>query len=700
MRAIVQKSTSQGLLILVGVFFSVSHLSSPQSGLGAISTGASGKEDKWTRPIPHRGLSELKPKRPHWSYENPIRPTVPTDSQATHPIDAFMWAMLAKNDLEPSERAAPEILLRRLSLSLIGLPPTLAELDGFLWAFEADPAKAVAVAVDRLLASPHFGERWARPWLDAARYADSHGFQRDDLRDLWPFRDWVIQALNDNMPFDRFTIEQLAGDLLVNKPPETELSQEEIASLIATGFHRCAPTNVEAGTDQEEGRVNQIFDRVNTTATVWLGVTLECAQCHDHKHDPFTMQDYYGLFAFFNNTPRETDFLNEKAQAALRFTGPYFTLPGETVAVADEQTVDPNDPNAEQQEKGKIRHYRRTLVMRECDEPRATHILERGSFLAPGAPVPTATPRLFARLQDAPKNRLGLAQWLVSDKNPLIARVTVNRLWAELLGRGIVSTQEDLGVRGEPPTHPKLLDWLAVEFVESGWDVKHMLRLIVTSQTFLQAAAMDRDSRAARVDPANSLLWHFPRLRLDAEGVRDNALAISGLLSRKQFGPPVRPPQPDGLWRKVGGEAYNYQPSRGVDRYRRGIYCIRRRSARNPSFAAFDAPTRTACTVQRRISNTPLQALALLNGPVYVDAAQALGKSMETAEGGDSDRLILGFRKCTSRLPETAELSLLLALLGESRQIYRERGVEQPDPMAWLDVASTLLNLDETITIP
>ena len=696
MRAIIQKPTSQGLLILVGVFFSTSHLSSP----GATSTGSSEKKDKWTHPLQHRGLSELKPKRPHWSYQKPIRPSVPTDSQATHPIDAFIRAMLAENDLEPSGRAAPEILLRRLSLSLIGLPPTLSELDGFLWAFEADPAHAVEAAVDRLLASPHFGERWARPWLDAARYADSHGFQRDDLRALGPFRVWVIQALHDNMPIDPFTIEQLAGDLLVNKPLNAERSAAEIAALIATGFHRCAPTNVEAGTDQEEGRVNQIFDRVNTTATVWLGVTLECAQCHDHKYDPFTMRDYYGLFAFFNNTPRETEFLNKKAQASLRFTGPYFTLPGETEAAADEQTADPKNPNAEQKQKGEIRHHRRTLVMQEMNQARGTYILKRGSFLDPGEPVPATTPDLFANLSDAPANRLGLAQWLVSDKNPLIGRVTVNRLWAELLGRGIVSTQEDLGVRSEPPTHRDLLDWLAVEFVEGGWDLKRMLRLIVTSQTFQQAAAIDHDSTAADVDPTNSLLWHFPRLRLDAEGVRDNALAISGLLSRKQFGPPVRPPQPDGLWRKVGGEAYNYQPSRGADRYRRGIYCIRRRSARNPSFAAFDAPTRTACTVQRRISNTPLQALTLLNGPVYVDAAKALGKSMETTEGEDIDRLKLGFRKCTSRLPETAELNTMLTLLNESRRVYRERGVERPDPRAWLDVASTLLNLDETITIP
>ncbi|MBI2949370.1 MAG: DUF1553 domain-containing protein [Verrucomicrobia bacterium] len=642
-----------------------------------------------------------KPEPRHWAYQKPVRPKLPAHAGAAHPIDAFIKAALAQKSLALAEPAEPGIVLRRLSLSLIGLPPTLAELNEFESAYQAEPSRAVRLAVDRLLASPHFGERWARPWLDAARYADSHGFQRDDLRDLWPFRDWVIRALNENMPFDQFTIQQIAGDLLVGKKREPRLSEDEITSLIATGFNRCTPTNVEAGSDQEEGRVNQVFDRVNTTATVWLGLTLECAQCHDHKYDPFNMRDYYNFFAFFNNTPRETELLNEKAQAALRFTGPYLQLPGKNSSAdpnPESQDQQDDDPNGEQKKQGEIRHYRRTLVMQELDKPRASHVLNRGNFLEPREPVAAATPQLFSKVKEAPANRLGLAHWLVSPENPLTARVIVNRFWAELFGRGIVATPEDFGAQGDPPTHPKLLDWLAVEFVESEWDVKHILRLIVTSETFRQSARAN--AKAAGVDPANKLLWRYPRLRLDAEGVRDNALAITGLLSRKQFGPPVRPPQPDGLWRKVGGEAYSYQPSPGEDRYRRGIYAIRRRSALHPSFAAFDAPVRTACVVQRRLSNTPLQALALLNDPIYVEAAEAFGERLRNSEGEEMDRLRTGFRMCASRQPDSIELGALETLLRECSQAYRARGIDEPDRPAWTDVASALLNLDETICVP
>lgn len=633
----------------------------------------------------------------HWAYKKPVRPKVPVIHDASHPVDAFIREALVRKGVAPSPPAEPGILLRRLSLALVGLPPTLTELDSFESNYDTDRSKAVRLAIDRLLASPQFGERWARPWLDAARYADSHGFQRDDLRDLWPFRDWVIRALNENMPFDQFTIRQIAGDLLVQRAADRPLTDDETALLVATGFNRCAPTNVEAGTDQEEGRVHQVFDRVNTTATVWLGLTLECAQCHDHKYDPFTMRDYYGVFAFFNNTPRETELLNEKAQAALRFTGPYLELRNDPATSPDIEISDEN-PNGAPSKKGDIRHYLRTLVMQELDSPRGSHVLNRGDFLQPGEAVAPATPKLFDKLPEAPANRLGFAQWLVSPQNPLMARVIVNRFWAEMFGRGIVGTPEDFGSRGDPPTHPELLDWLAVEFEQSGWNVKHMLRLIATSETFQQSARVRSD--AARLDPANQLLWRYPRLRLDAEGIRDNALAIAGLLSLKQFGPPVRPPQPDGLWRKVGGDAYNYQPSPGEDRYRRGIYVIRRRSALHPALAAFDAPARTACVVQRSVSNTPLQALVLLNDPVYVEAASALGELIRRSPGMDADRLRMGFRICTSRHPEPIELDALTQLLSDSRQAYAERNLTRPNRRAWMDVAAALLNLDETVCIP
>jgi hypothetical protein len=634
----------------------------------------------------------------HWAFEKPVRVELPEEFKNEHPVDAFVFDRLSQDGLLISQPTAPENLLRRLSLSLIGLPPPLKELDAFLSQHENDPEAAVSAAVDRLLGSPHFGERWARPWLDAARYADSHGFQRDDLRDLWLFRDWVIRALNENKPFSEFTIEQLAGDLLVNKSLDAALSEEEIDLLTATGFHRCTPTNVEAGTDQEEERVNQVFDRVNTTSMVWMGVTMECAQCHDHKYDPLTTRDYYSMFAYFNNAPQETEFLNEKSKASLRFKGPYLTLPGEREANTDPQ--DPDDAKkGEKRKKGEIRHYRRTLVMQDSEQ-RPTHILNRGSFLDPGEAIFAATPGLFDTFDPGTTNRLGLARWLVSDANPLTARVIVNRFWAELFGRGIVSTPEDFGIKGEPPTHPEMLDWLAVEFVESGWDVKRLIRLIVTSRTFQQSAATKSNPKAAQLDALNKSLWRFPRQRLSAESVRDNALAISGLLSRKRFGPPVRPPQPDGLWRKVGGEAYQYETSEGEDRHRRGIYSIRKRGGVNPSFAAFDASARTSCAVQRRVSNTPLQALTLLNDPVFVEAAEALGEQLRTGEGTIQERLTNGFRMCTSRQPERNELKALQALLRTSRNASPSAHVDKPGPVAWVDVAAALLNLDETITVP
>ncbi len=660
---------------------------------------------------------KVEPRRWHWAYLPPKRPAVPqVTGETNNPIDAFILRRLAGKGLSLSPAASPEMILRRLSLSLVGLPPGPEELDRFLAQYQQDPRQAIEQAVERLLASPRFGERWARWWLDAARYADSHGFQRDDLRDLWPYRDWVIRAFNQNMPFDQFTVAQLAGDLLAAEkmkqklrvekcklPPPAEeqihylcgeLDEEVADLLVATGFHRCAAVNVEAGTDPEEERVRQVVDRVNTTGMVWLGVTMECAQCHDHKYDPFTMKDYYQLFAYFNNTPRETEF-SRKNRTTVFFQGYYVDLsdvPKYAFAA---------DPPWPEKIKGAvpIRHQARSLVMYELPQGRKTHILLRGVFGNLGPEVQPDTPDFFDKLPDVPRNRLGLARWLVSRHNPLTARVIVNRLWAEMFGRGIVGTLEDFGTRGEMPSHPELLDWLAVEFVESGWNVKHMLRLMATSRTFLQDAAA-RNARGRQVDPQNRLLWHFPRRRLDAEAVRDNALAVAGLLSAKMFGPPVRPPQPKGLWVKQGGDRYLYQPSTGQDRYRRGIYVIRRRTTPHPWLTAFDSPNRIACTVTRRVSNTPLQALVLLNDPVFVEAAQALARRMQQAASLDRDRLRLGFRLATSRWPQPEELAVLQRLLARSRQAYRQRQSPRAESLAWTDVAQVLLNLDETMSIP
>lgn len=523
----------------------------------------------------------------HWAYRRPQRPPLPASADSAWcrtPIDFFVLESLAKRGLRPAPAAEPAVWLRRVTLDLIGLPPTGAELDAFC----ADPSPASREqVVGRLLASPHFGERWAQPWLDAARYGDSTGYHDDDLRPSWAYRDWVIAALNADMPFDRFTIEQLAGDML----PEATREQR-----IATGFHRAAPCNLESGTPAEARRVAQVIDRVNVTATVWLGTTLECARCHDHKHDPFSQRDYYRLFAYFNSTPDET---GGGGGAGRNLMG------GPTVAVGDTTT----------------------FVMQELDAPRPTRILLRGNRETPGAAVEPGLPRaLLSPAPELPANRLGLARWLVDPANPLTARVTVNRWWGELFGRGLVSTVEDFGVHGERPTHPELLDWLALEFVESGWSMKRLLPQIVLSATYAQSSTASPAAREA--DPDGRWLSRAPRLRLPAEMIRDNMLAIAAILTADVGGPPSYPPQPDGLWWIRDGNSPVYRPSNGADRYRRGIYTVWRRLSLHPSLAVFDAPDRAACCAERVRTNTPLQALTLLNDPASMEAAFALANRL------------------------------------------------------------------------
>jgi hypothetical protein len=630
----------------------------------------------------------------HWAYVKPRRPALPAVSATRwprNPIDHFILARLEKERLQPSPEADRAVLLRRVTLDLTGLPPTLAEADAFL----AEPSPdAYEKVVDRLLASPQFGPRWARPWLDLARYADSHGFQRDDLRPLWAYRDWVITALNQDMPFDRFTIEQLAGDLL---PDATE------AQRVATGFHRSAPTNVESGSDPEETRVNQVIDRVNTTAAIWLGTTLECAQCHDHKYDPFTQKEYYQFFAYFNNTAIEADRANPKVPGSIRFLGPTMPLRTDDKATERSHLAPPT-----------------TLVMQELPRPRMTFVFGRGDFRAPGTAVSAGTPAALHRAVAGPANRLTLARWLVDRDNPLAARVHVNRLWAELFGHGIVSTVEDFGVKGEPPTHPELLDWLAVDFMDGGWSVKKLLRTMVTSATYRQSSRLTPELRPR--DAPNKLYARGPRFRMDAEMIRDNALSIAGLISLKQGGPPIRPYQPEGVWAKVGGAKVEYRVSPGAERYRRGIYVVWKRGSPYPSFVNFDATARLACTVKRSRSNTPLQALTLLNDPVYVEAAVALAQRVlsEPKEESDDERLRHAFRQCLAREPCDTEVRVLRRLLDRQRATNATNseavktllgtfkklnstfavpsGYAPAEFAAWHAVAMALLNLDETIT--
>ena len=898
----------------------------------------------------------------HWAYVVPQRPALPKVEDKIFvktPIDHFILSKLEENGWEPSQPEKKEKWIRRVSLGLTGLPPTLEEFENFM---QDDSSKAREKVVDRLLASPRYGEHWARQWLDLARYADSNGFQADQLRDSWAFRDWVINAINQDMPFDQFTIEQIAGDLL----PNANIDQK-----IATGFHRTPTCNVEAGVHPEENRVNQVFDRVNATGTTWLGTTMECAQCHSHKYDPFSQEEYFQMFAFFNNTPLEVenksgkgvsfDFWGPKMELSLSpekqkqrdslnnmlnaqnvelatlekeanrkfkewtqqklevtkdkepewqvltptkavsdggenlrivkdgsllaegksgdkstyqidlsvpagtwksfqmetmlhksmkqngpgrnttnanpnfvltemiikvqgaskpldfgrvvadfnqggflpqnlFDGnldtrngwaiapefgkahwvqaefaeplvlgkdsklliemkhlygggrnvgrPRFSLSKEGVKKGEAENKRLHELLAKEKRNGKEEKELRaifdqgnqkllairkkvedlekslkkvtpptTLVMVEMDEKRETHVMARGSYLSAKQKVEADVPQVLNDWKpEWPKNRLGLAKWLVDPENPLTARVIVNRWWGQFFGSGIVSTEEDFGSQSEPPTHPELLDWLAVEFMQSGWSMKHIHKLIALSSTYGQSsrittAMLERDAN-------NRFFLRGPRFRMTAEMIRDNGLQIAGLLSGKMGGPPIYPPQPDGLWRQTGRNEPKYIAAETEDRFRRGIYVIWRRAAPYASFVNFDGPDRSACHPKRSRTNTPLQALTLLNDQAYVEMALGFAVSIlkKTQGLSDRDRLTHAVRRALSRDPSALEIKVLLSLLNEqikrlksdssiaksllsqAPQIEVSDKLESNEVGAWFFVANALLNLDETIT--
>ena len=879
-------------------------------------------------------IAEGAPWQKHWSLEPPVRRAVPP---GVHPVDHFIRARLDAEGLRPAPRARPAAVIRRLSLDLTGLPPTPAEVAEF----ERDPA--IDRLVDRLLASPRYGERMASRWLDAARYADTNGYQTDAERFMWRWRDWVIDAFNRNLPFDQFTVEQLAGDLL----PEARRDQ-----IIATGFNRNHRGNGEGGSLDAEFLAEYAVDRVETTSTVWLGLTLGCSRCHDHKYDPFTQREFYQLFAFFNNIPEKGKVFKygnsppvipaptpdqeqelaahdtrwQRAQTAfahtpkptpaalesipatadwqphrdllyshgpeIQFAGQGFTNGGnvapygfhdrftltawirpsqpdgaivtraldkdegagyglylrqgklqvnlvqrwlddclrvETVAalpldrwthvamsydgtsMADgirvyvngvraelkylvddlNQTFQTKEPlrigggnglrfrgairdvriynrvvepeeaailavpesagelvraatrNAAQQRKVEyaffdqfgpapvraawrefwdareereafLRQVPTVMVMQERSAENPTFILQRGQYDRPGDRVTRLTPQaLPAWPADAPRNRLGLARWIVSPQNPLTARVIVNRYWQMLFGTGLVKTVEDFGSQGEWPSHPELLDWLALEFREQGWDLKRLLKLIVTSETYLQDSRLTPE--LLQRDPENRLLARAPRYRWPAEMIRDQALLASGLLVEKIGGPSVKPYQPAGLWKELSGGA-DYQRGQGDELYRRSLYTFWKRASPPPGLMTFDSAGREACTVRESRTNTPLQALTLMNDETYLEAARKMAERL-LREGGSSDeqRLTLGYRLLTSRDPQPRELAVLRASLAHHRDRYRsqpdlarqllQQGESPVDPAldarelaAWSTIASMLLSLDEVVT--
>ena len=668
-----------------------------------------------------RWIAEGAEYRKHWSFEPPravAPPEVDIDHKRkvrlVHPIDRFIQDKLDEHQLELSPPADNATLLRRVSLDLIGLPPTPDELDTFLLAAAQNRDEAYRLAIDRLLDSPHYGERWGRWWLDQARYADSNGYSIDAPRQIWKFRDWVIEALNADMPFDQFTIEQLAGDLL----PEAKQSQK-----VATGFHRNTQINQEGGIDREQFRIDSVFDRVATTGTVWLGLTIGCAQCHDHKFDPIGQKEFYQLFAFFNNqdeprlkvyrdeqkVPQLVEQLRQSEKKIDQFIADHSSdyEAWESKLTKDEKSKMSGsirklldtapDKRSEKQKRqlfaievGKVsEEYQAlnqafekldaevngvatTLVMKERETPRKTTVFIKGDFTRPADEVVPGTPSIL----HPPKsdrdylNRLDLANWIVDPNNPLTSRVIVNRVWQVYFGRGIVETENDFGTLGAPPTHPELLDWLAIEFQNRRWSLKELHRLIVTSQVYRQSSRVREDLDA--IDPNNYLLGRQQRMRLEAELIRDVCLAVSGLLSTKLGGPPVYPPIPSGVMNR-GQVRRGWTASSGEDRYRRGIYTFVFRATPPPSLNVFDAPDGFSTCTRRSRSNTPLQALTLLNDEAFYEFAEALKGRIE-ADGIESV-----FRHCTSREPSGEELELL-------------------DGLEAIDLARVLLNLDETIT--
>lgn len=653
----------------------------------------------------------------HWSFVAPVDREAPEVSDPTwvrRPMDAWVLAALDAEGLRPSAQASKRTLARRVSLDLIGLPPDPARVEAFVRDERAD---AYERFVDELLASPSFGEKWARWWLDVARYADTKGYEKDERRTMWPYRDWVIRAFNDDMPLDRFSMLQLAGDM-VDGASESD--------LIATAFHRNTMTNDEGGTDDEEFRTAAVIDRANTTMEVWQGLTLGCAQCHTHKYEPITHTDYYRFMAIFNTTqdadlaPVETPTLalpTEEQRSRIA------QIQAEIAALERDAGA---EPAVAADLEPKLAELRTSLgqvqsgvvqlpIMREQapDQRRTTRRFVAGSYLNPAEEVTPGVPAAFASVSESmPASRAELASWLFDPDNPLTGRALANRVWEQVWGAGIVETVEDLGTQGAWPSNQGLIDHLAIRLRDGGWSLKGFLREIVTSATYMQSSDVSADLLA--LDPANRLLARGPRVRLDAEAIRDQALAAAGLLSPKMYGPSVFPYQPPGLWIMIySGDAW--QTSEGEDRHRRSVYTFVRRTVPHPAMTTFDAPSREVCVSRRLRTNTPLQAMVTLNDPQFVECAQGLARTAIAGAGDDAGRLRIAMLRVLSRGPTPDEERSMLATLATLREGFASEpdaalaastdpigplpdGAEASEAAAWSVLCSVILNLDETLT--
>ena len=697
----------------------------------------------------------------HWSFVPPPAvvavPSVKNKKWARNAIDNFVLAKLEKQNIKPSSEADKITLIRRLYLDMIGLPPKVAEIDAFLKDKSRDAYEKV---VDRLLADPHYGERWARHWLDAAHYADSNGYSIDAPRQIWKYRDWVIKAFNNDMPFDEFTIEQVAGDLLPNATADQK---------IATGFYRNTMINQEGGIDKEQFRIESIFDRVNTTGTTWLGLTVGCCQCHDHKFDPLAQKEYYQFFAFLNNqdepdlelateadkakieegkkeleqlesmltgyvdkatddvtkwqkslSPEEVAKLKQEITQVLETPPDKRTLKQKLLLVDQVR----KDDEGYKKEKAKFLKLEKkkpqvttTMVLQERKEPRESFIFTKGDFTRHADRVYPGFPKIISQQMGVPvrgtdnsANRLDLAKWIVDPKNPLTARVAMNRIWMHYFGKGLVETDNDFGTQGSAPTNPELLDWLAREFINQKWSMKKMHRLIVTSATYRQSSNARPDLKDS--DPYNKLLARQNRFRLEAEVVRDVELSAAGLLSEKVGGPSVYPPIPNGVM-TLGQVKREWNVSPGSEKYRRGMYTFFYRATPPPALVVFDAPDSTSVCTRRIRSNTPLQSLTLLNEQSFLDLAQGLAlRVIKDVPKNDTKRLDYAFRLCLAREPENDERQRLEQLLDDEIRNFGNaadeakalapkslpKNADVKEVAAWTTVSRVLLNLDETIS--
>ena len=680
----------------------------------------------------------------HWSFVAPVNPPLPAvrdGGWSTLPIDRFVQRRLEASGLAPSPRADKRTLIRRLSFDLTGLPPARPEILAFLNDSSPD---AYERAVDRLLAKPHYGEHMARYWLDVVRFADTNGVHHDHYRDMTPYRDWVIRSWNANLPYDQFITDQIAGDLHAD-PTDDQLT--------ASGFHRLHMI-IDRGTAlPEESFARNVIDRVTAVGTAFLGLTVQCAVCHDHKYDPIKQADFYRLFAFFNNLDAApetggrggSDFKRGLQQPYVNFptASQSAELEGlgsqiqtanaevrsqkKSVGAAKDKATKDELGNKLKDAQGRLRKLKdreskilvtvpAAMVMKERAEVRPTHILVRGDYANPGDRVERGTPSFLPAMPaaDGVSTRMDLARWLVSPEHPLTARGAVNRLWQEFFGVGIVKTSEDFGTQGEWPSHPDLLDYLTVSFVNSGWDVKALAKRIVMSATYRQASTSRRG--AFERDPENRLLARGSRFRMDAEMIRDQVLSSSGLLNPTMYGRSVKPPQPPGIWKAVtlpSSYPRTYTPDTGDKIYRRSVYTFWKRGMPPPQMSILNAPARESCVARRERTNTPLQALLLLNESEYLRAARHLASTALASTASPADRLNLIYETITSQLPDQGERATLLELTREIEEMYENNadlalqlcegmtladGQSASELAAWTLLVSTIYNLDVTKT--